>query len=256
MAGERGMMYSMDDEVVAEGMYPGSASSSVVLQRDNLKDQIAQAIRTEILTGRMSPGTLYKAGEIAETYGASRTPVREAILELESKGLVEVTRGVGFRVVTPSTQELRDVLAVREMLEVPATAAVAGTLSAASMAVARRLLDELRQAAIRNDLVEYLARDKTFHMFLVAQGGNARLTQIVSELRDVQRVPGLTRIADSGQLIERHREHERILDAIEAGRADEVTTLMKHHLELSRQVLPDAPPYVDAPPVGSIPSVS
>lgn len=212
-------------------------SHTIMLQRDNLKDQIAHAIRIEILTGQMQPGTTYKAGEIARTYGASRTPVREALLELESKGLVEVTRGVGFRVVVPTAQELRDVFAVREMLEIPATAAIAGRVSAIALATARELMNDIRDAAKRNDVVAYLDHDKNFHLFLVAQNGNAILTKMVGELRDAQRVPGLARIAEAGQLLQRHAQHEVMLDAIEAGDAKRVEELMKDHLALSRDSL-------------------
>lgn len=227
------MLNHSDEHTQAHGQLP---VPGVMLQRENLKDQIASAIRTQILTGRMGPGTLYNAGEIAQMYGASRTPVREAILELASKGLVEVTRGVGFRVVEPSRQDLIDVFAIRELLEVPATAAVAGKMSPEAIATARRLLSDSRDAAVRNDLIDYLAKDRAFHLHLVAQGGNTRLTQIISDLRDLQRVPGLTRLADTGHLVDRHTEHERILEAIEAGRSDEVTELMLQHLNLSREV--------------------
>lgn len=205
-----------------------------LLQRGNLKDQIASALRTEILTGRMRPGTTYKMGELASRFGASRTPMREAILELEAKGLVEITRGVGFRVTAPSPQDLRDALEVREMLEAPAMASVAGTLDAEEVATARALLAQVHDAAEANDLVTYLETDKAFHLYLISRTGNRRLVDIVSELRDAQRVPGLTQLADEGNLLRRNTEHVEMLDAIEAGDAARVDELVRGHLALSR----------------------
>ncbi len=205
-----------------------------LVQLGNLKEQIARVIRTEILTGRMRPGTTYKMGELAARFGASRTPMREAILELEAKGLVEITRGVGFRVSAPSEQERRDVLQVREMLEVPATASLAGRLDAEQLRVARALMEESRIAAVDNDLVAYLERDKAFHLYLIAQTGNRRLVDIVSDLRDAQRVPGLSQLASDRNLLPRHTEHVAIIDAIEAGDAERVETAVRQHLSLSR----------------------
>ena len=211
-----------------------SDSNPLALDRDNLKDRIARALRTEIVTGRMRPGTTYKMGELADQFGASRTPIREAILELEAKGLVEITRGVGFRVSRPSAEELADILEVRKMLEIPATVAAAGKLDADSMRTARELLDLLTEAAEQNDLSTYLDRDYDFHQFLIARSGNAKLATIVGDLRDVQRVPGLTEIADEGNLKERNEDHVELLAAIEAGDARRTEEIITKHLELSQ----------------------
>ncbi len=219
---------------VAPTPSPDDAFAGAVLQRGNLKEQIARVLRTEILTGRMRPGTTYKMGELAARFGASRTPMREAILELEAKGLVEITRGVGFRVSAPSTEERRDVLQVREMLEVPATGSIAGQLDDEQLHRARTLMEECRVAAEANDLVEYLDRDKAFHMYLIAQTGNRRLVDIVSDLRDAQRVPGLTQLAGDRNLLPRHTEHVAIMDTIEAGDREKVEELVRQHLSFSR----------------------
>jgi len=206
-----------------------------LLARANLKDQVAQAVRTAILTGRMRPGNTYKTGELAAMYGASRTPVREAILELESKGLVDVIRGVGFRVAVPSAAEERNTLQIREILETWALAAIAGKLPADIIAQARRMVAELAAVAARNDLVVYLGMDKTFHAFLVAQTGNAGLAKLVGDLRDFQRAPALARLADAGTLGQRNEEHGAILDALAAGDADLAAGLIQRHIGLNRR---------------------
>jgi len=206
----------------------------VVVERDNLKEQIARALRLEILTGRMGPGTTYKMGSLAERYGASRTPIREAVLELAAMGLVEITRGVGFRVIDMSPKEWSDSLAVREMLEMPAMMSIVGKLGPAQLSEARRILERLGDCADDNDLVGFLAADEEFHLYLVAQAGNAKLTEIVRQLRDAQRVPGLTKLASQGNLGSRQRDHVDILYAIEAGDAERVGHLVRNHLSLSR----------------------
>lgn len=205
----------------------------MALERVNLKDQIVRAIRVQILTGRMRPDQTYTMGALADRFGASRTPIREAVLELEAKGLVEITRGVGFRVRDPSPTEWQDALAVRELLEIPAMVKIAGRLDDLQLAEAARRLELLRQAAEANDIVLYLERDMDFHIYLVQLNGNAKLTEMVRDLREAQRVPGLAAIAETGSLSERHKQHVQLLDAIEAGDGHLVESLITEHLSLS-----------------------
>ena len=224
----------MTTAAAADNTAPASLDDAAiaVLNRGNLKDQIASALRTEIVAGRMRPGTTYKMGELAARFGASRTPMREAILELEAKGLVEITRGVGFRVLAPSAKELRDNLEVREMLEAPAMASLAARLTDEELATARGLAAAIEEAAKQNDLARYLERDREFHLYLMARTGNGKLVAIVGELRDVQRVPGLDRMAHEGSLVERNRHHVAMLDAIESGDGGRVEQLVREHLAL------------------------
>lgn len=217
----------------------GEGPEPVLLARTNLKDQVATALKTAILTGRLRPGNTYKSGELAKMYGASRTPVREAILELESKGLVDVIRGVGFRVAVPSAAQERDTIQIREILETWAVATIAGTLSAEAVARARKMIVELGPVATRNDLGAYLGKDKAFHTFLVGQTGNGRLTALVEELRDAQRAPALAKLADAGTLSERNEQHAKMLDALVAGDATLAADLIRRHIGLNRKAYED-----------------
>lgn len=205
----------------------------------SLKEQVVASLRTAILTGEMAPGTTYKMGEIAEQLGASRTPVREALMELESQGLVEISRSVGFRVTEPSRADLRDMYEIRLMLEVPSMGRIAGTLEESFLQRMWALIDRMEEPIASNDLVGYLLLDKEFHVALIEQTGNKRLTRLVSELRDWQRVPGLTRLARSGQLSKRNEEHRAILKAIEAGDEAAASRLTEQHISLSRRAWED-----------------
>jgi DNA-binding GntR family transcriptional regulator len=199
------------------------------------KDHIARELKTAILTGRLEPGRTYSMGELAEQFGASRTPVREAVLELESRGLVEINRGVGFRVAAPTARDLREVLEIREMLEIPAMRRVAEQgLSIEAAKIADAFVVRLDEAIGRKDLVEYLDLDRRFHVFLTEQSGNERLAQVVGELRDSQRVPGLRAMADAGELASRNREHRALLTAIERLQPDQAEAHIGEHLKLSR----------------------
>lgn len=211
------------------------AAGTPRLERRSLKDQIADAIHTEIFTGRMAPGKTYKMGELAAQFGASRTPMRDAMLELESKGFVKITQGVGFTVVAPTPEELRDILEVRKMLEVPAMAAIAGKLDQESLSTARALLEKVGKAAEEANLGEYVISDRDFHRYLLSHNPNQKLAEIVCDLRDASRAPRLVRLAQEDKLKTRHKEHVELLAAIEEGDADRVAEIIERHMEFTRQ---------------------
>lgn len=202
--------------------------------RTNFKDQVFVLIRDEIMAGILKPGTVYSMGDFATRYGASRTPVREALIELESKGIVRVFRGVGFEVVAPSAEYLRDTLQLREILETHAMVSIAGHLTSAEYQMAHDLMMEVHEIAISNDAIRYRKVDYDFHIYLTSLTGNDRLVSLVQELRDTQMMPGLNQIASAGNLVERSSQHFKILNAIKNGDTKNVAICMGNHLGFSR----------------------
>src|SRR5882757_240731 len=81
--------------------------------------QVTENLRAAIISGQMEPGVVYSAPILAEEFGVSPTPVREAMLDLAKDGLIEVARNKGFRVIEPSQHELDEMMELRLLLEVP-----------------------------------------------------------------------------------------------------------------------------------------
>lgn len=221
--------------IVDETVSTSSAPRKQSVTRTNFKDQVFVLIRDEIMAGILKPGTVYSMGDFATRYGASRTPVREALIELESKGIVRVFRGVGFEVVAPSPEYLRDTLQLREILETHAMVSIAGQLTTAEYQVAHDLMMEVHEIAISNDAIRYRKVDYDFHVYLTSLTGNDRLVSLVQELRDTQMMPGLNQIASAGNLVERSSQHFKILNAIKNGDAKNVAVYMGNHLGFSRE---------------------
>jgi|694.fasta_scaffold07726_19 DNA-binding GntR family transcriptional regulator len=221
----------IDDEIVS----PSIAHRKESVTRTNFKDQVFVLIRDEIMAGILKPGIIYSMGDFATRYGASRTPVREALIELESKGIIKFFRGVGFGVIAPSSEYLRDTLQLREILETQAMVSIAGQLTTAEYQVAHDLMMEVHEIAISNDAIRYRKMDYNFHVYLASLTGNDRLVSLVQELRDTQMMPGLNQIASAGNLVERSSQHFKILDAIKVGDAKNVAVYMSSHISFSRE---------------------
>jgi DNA-binding GntR family transcriptional regulator len=207
-----------------------------VLARTSLRDEAARLIRARIITGALVAGELHSIGSIAAELGVSVTPVREAILDLAKEELVDVVRNRGFRVRTLSEHDLDAVVRIRSMLEVPAVRDLAASQPPQDLSDLRELARETERSAMSGDMVAFIALDHDLHLGLLARTGNRYLVEIVGRLRNQTRLHGLQQMIGSPDLIDSAREHELLLDAIEAGDVDSAERLMIQHIRHARGV--------------------
>jgi DNA-binding GntR family transcriptional regulator len=212
------------------------ASSLGPIVQSSLRERARLAIRAGVITGEIEAGKIYSAPSLARRLGVSATPVREALLDLASAGLVESVRNRGFRIVTISDGDLDEIFLLRTLLEVPSVAAVAGKLDQATIDELRRVVAHLEQAAEAADLAAYLAADSEFHIGLLRPLGNKRLVDLVEQLRDQQRLFGLPRVIHSAAFMASSLEHREILDAVVDGDTQRAETLMRNHLRHTRGI--------------------
>ncbi len=205
----------------------------------SLREEVSAALRAALVAGQMRPGTIYSAPHLAARFRVSATPVREAMLDLAKEGLVEVVRNKGFRVTHLSDTDLDDLTELRQLIEVPTVARLAGRLEPATLERLRPLATAIVEAARQRDLLGYVEADRRFHLELLALAGNARLVETVSDLRKRARLFGLGRLAERDQLVASAQEHLALLDLLAAGDTGAVTRLMRQHLGHVRGIWAD-----------------
>ncbi|MDF4251925.1 GntR family transcriptional regulator [Streptomyces sp. WMMB303] len=201
-----------------------------VPDRLSIRDHVAQALRAALVAGRLRPGTVYSAPQLAAEFGVSATPVREAMLDLTREGMVEPVRNKGFRVTELSRRDLAEYIGIRELIEVPTVGEVARGADSARLEELRPVAQEIVAAARAGDLVGFLEADRRFHLALLELAGNRRLVETVAQLRSHSRLYGLAGLAESGQLIESAEEHEVLLDLVLARDAAGAQACMRAHL--------------------------
>jgi DNA-binding GntR family transcriptional regulator len=211
----------------------GEAGIQPLQHASNLRSQVEQALSAAIISGEIKPGTIFSAPALAERFNVSATPVREAMLNLEKRGLVETVRNKGFRVATISEQDIRNIVGVRLLLEPSAMRILADSF----LSELETRIDEIREQAnrvvlnaVNKDLVAYLDVDTEFHLLLTSLLGNQRLTATVAELRSQTRLFGIVKLRDSDELIWSAREHVEIIDKLKPGNGSEVEKFMRHHV--------------------------
>jgi DNA-binding GntR family transcriptional regulator len=201
----------------------------------SVREEVANVLRGAIISGEMRPGELYSASALAERFGISATPVREAMLDLVKQGLVEVVRNRGYKVTVVSEADLDQITRIRQLLEPTASAEAAPHITEAELAALRELASAIVDAAAAGDLVSYVNADREFHLRLLAAGGNHRLVRIVEELRAQTRLYGLSALVASGRLVDSAQEHVEMCDLIAARDTKKLQKLMSTHLGHTRR---------------------
>jgi DNA-binding GntR family transcriptional regulator len=205
--------------------------------RPSAADRVYEHVRQGILGRRYADNDLLAEGDIAAETGVSRTPVREALLRLESQGMVRLLPKRGALVLPVTAQEWRDVLATRLLVESHCTRSAIS--SGRGAVVARALavpLADLRAAAEAADVERYVAADRTFHATIVAAENNMILIRLYGSLRDRQLRMGAANLlrCDGAVDLDRMRttvaDHEAIAAAIGDADLELADRLTSEHL--------------------------
>ncbi|MEU4066089.1 GntR family transcriptional regulator [Streptomyces wedmorensis] len=212
--------------------------------RERLRDQVAHALRAALISGELRPGVVYSAPTLAEDFGVSATPVREAMLDLAREGLVEPVRNKGFRVTEVDERDLDQYTEIRALIEIPTVGRVTEVATREDLEALRPVAEDIVRAAREHDLIGYLEADRRFHLTLLSLSGNERLVETVGDLRKRSRLYGLTALDERGDLIPSAEEHLELLDLMLTGDAEAAESCMTRHLGHVRSLWakPDGPP--------------
>lgn len=203
---------------------PGTGGNGSVT-RNTLRQQIADALRDEVLAGRLQAGMEFTVKEIAEQYGVSATPVREALVDLSAQGLLEADQHRGFRVHEYSVEDYRGIVEARGLVVDGMFQVLASDRAShrdpddprvrAAVAGVRRRAEEAQRAATAGDLTVLIGYDLRFWRELAALFGNPYLADFLHRLRVqswVCAVQHLRRLDDlRGHLWSRHTD---LVDAL------------------------------------------
>lgn len=155
-----------------------------------LRDWVFECLRTSIVSGDLAPGQRIVEADLAKQLEVSKSPVREAILQLKQDGLViDAPKGRGVVVAPLKPNDVREIYAVREALEGIAVRTLAANPAHDRLATLRNIVDKMRQAVADGDDRRQFELDVDFHTALCSSTGNRRLQDLFSGLRpDIQRI--------------------------------------------------------------------
>jgi DNA-binding GntR family transcriptional regulator len=205
-----------------------------------MRDITYDAIREAILSGRFLPGQRLVADELAQEFGTSRMPVREALQRLENAGLVSSTPHRGAVVNELSEQEIVEVYHIRAVLEGLAARLAAPYLGPADYERLNALIDEMAATSTTApDLELLLCGNRDFHEIIWQAARAPRLHELLENLYDASRRFRNISILLSGRLEQIVQEHRRIVQALEAGDPAAAERFANEHHEITAQRLLD-----------------
>ncbi|MEV0281209.1 GntR family transcriptional regulator [Streptomyces sp. NPDC050610] len=202
---------------------------------DSKAEQIAAEIRDAIRLGKLQRGLLYSSRELGERFGASRTPVREALLKLADLGLVRIERNRGARVLGPDGRGIVELCSLRVLLEPPACRSAAAVMTSRddeAMAAELAIMEERADGG-----PEYFAADERLHDLIMRASGNLRLAKFVAELRQTLALDGRHSVPEFQPVDTALKDHGAVVEALRRRDGAAAERAMRRHIVRSADLL-------------------
>lgn len=218
---------------------PKRGSSRPAAGAGSVQARVIAEMRRRIIKGDIEPGAPLSELALAEEFGVSRTPVREALKQLQTEGLVEIRPRVGTFVTTPSRREITELFEMKELLEGAAARLLARRGRVAEIDLLERNLREADEAVERDDRERYAELVQEFHDLLIAGADNSKLEAHYRMLMNQLAYPRLvnTSLSQPGRAIQSDREHHLVLELILEKDGDSAEHVMREHVRASRRAL-------------------
>ncbi len=201
--------------------------SAVSLSPRALYEEVAELLRQRIFSRELEPGSWIDELKIAEDYGISRTPLREALKVLAAEGLVTMKVRRGAYVTEVNEKDLVDIYHLLGLLESDAAGVVARHATDAQLRELLGLHEALEAAT--PDRERFFAINESFHMRLLEIADNRWRNQMVADLRKVMKLNRHHSLLKSGRIAESLAEHRAVMAALQARDAAQATQKMLEH---------------------------
>jgi DNA-binding GntR family transcriptional regulator len=193
---------------------------------------VYEALREDILEGRLASAERLVTQRLAERAGVSRTPIKEALARLEAEGLVERQGNWGYAVRTITTRDAEDMFESRLVIEVAAARLAAQRASAADIDFVRCRLAESRSLLDAKDLVAFQHASREVHERIVVATGNGILLKMFRQVNDLVLLFGISLLkADPQRAADILTENRSIVDALAARDPQAAEARMRAHIE-------------------------
>ena len=196
-----------------------------------LREMVYEELKMQILTGAIVPGTRMMEVELAETMGVSRTPIREAIRKLEKEGLVIIRPRRGAYASSISTQDMLEILEVRQNMEGLAAYFAASRMTPDQLDTLKQLSDKYNEAVNAGNTEDMIEYDTKFHRCIVDSCNNKVLVQMIEQLQEMVLRFRYIYYDTFRRAENMPEEHQAIYDAIACGDEDAARAAADVHID-------------------------
>lgn len=202
-----------------------------------LRERIVEFIKDAVISGSLKPGERVPESEIAERFGISRTPIREAFRQLESDGFLIMTPRKGA-VVSPITdKDVREFYAIKSLLEGYAAEKACMELTDKEIKKLQDLNTEMEKNEEKGHVKNFFKLDNQFHEVFIKACGNEKLCALINQLVEQFERFRITALSLPGRMHNSVSQHKEIIEAIEDKNTELVSTLVRANAESNCEVL-------------------
>ncbi len=203
----------------------------------SLKERAYDKLKKLIITGNLKQGVLYNERKLAEALGVSRTPVREALLELSREGMVAFVPGRGVEVCKITTKQAREVFEIRRIIEGHIVKEITKKLTSDDIEKLKQNITKQEGLVETDERHAFIEYDKRFHLYLASKIGNRQIEAILINLRDQIHLMGIRAIEDHSRMRQVIKEHHDILACLREGDSKNAYKELIKHLDNTEKIL-------------------
>ena len=193
----------------------------------SMQDIAFQTIKQAIMRKEFLPGTIYSEQAVAKEMGMSKTPVHQALLDLENKGFVSLMPRKGFKVNVLSAKNIRYMFEMRRVLERAVILKITPRLSTESIEDLEKILEDIKQTV---DPFDFQKHDRAFHRYLASLSNNTYIINALNTVWDLSDWIGASILRKRGGYDQAANEHRIIFEFLTAGNAEMAAAAMERHL--------------------------
>lgn len=202
-----------------------------------LREKILETIRESILKGQLKPGEKVAEPELAERFGISRTPIREAFRQLESEGYLTVIPRKGAVVTALSERAVEEFYAIKSILEGYAAQMAAENMADKDIEKLEAINQKLQELADEGDVKTFFRVHNEFHEVFIRAAGNEKLLELINQLMLKFNRFRLASLSLPGRMEISVKEHEKIIKAFKRKDGSQADNLVRKTASFGGQVL-------------------
>ncbi len=211
--------------------------SKPIERHQTLREKILETIREAILKGTLKPGEKVAEPELAERFGISRTPIREAFRQLESEGYLTVIPRKGAVVAALSEQDVQEFYAIKSILEGYAAELAAARLSEKEIDKLEAINERLKELASEGDVKAFFRVHNEFHELFLKASGNSKLYELIQQLGMKFNRLRMASLSVEGRMAISVAEHDKLLEAFRKHDGSLAENLVKKTAAIGGSVL-------------------
>jgi DNA-binding GntR family transcriptional regulator len=209
-------------------------------RHQTLREKILETIRDAILKGSLKPGERVSEPDLAERFGISRTPIREAFRQLESEGYLQVIPRKGAVVASLTERDVEEFYAIKIILEGFAARMAAEQLSDKDIERLETINERLQKLADEGDVKNFFKVHDEFHEVFIKASGNEKLLELINQLVMKFKRLRLASLSQPGRMDISVKEHEQLIDAFKKHDGHGADSLVRHTATIGAEVLIDS----------------